>query len=194
MTRVLDEIEQIGAGTSEVLDTRALTDMRPSEWVLTSFWALCRMHRLAAVAQGEWKSSATMDQVCGDLGAEIVAAHAQDNQVGVCLRFVHDAVVYLHGPQRSGTGDVGFWAWAAARTLADARTIMERMASLLPPVSTEEASTVLMPFWTLTGGGPREVSRKVGVFDWAAIRDNYAASTAGALDRLMAVRPPAESG
>ncbi|GAA0799200.1 DUF5925 domain-containing protein [Spirilliplanes yamanashiensis] len=59
-----------------------------------------------------------------------------------------------------------------------------------PPVD----KAVGIGFWHLGQHGPRRVERKITAEPWDAIRANYAAPAATALDRLMAVTPDAVNG
>jgi hypothetical protein len=82
----------------------------------------------------------------------------------------------------------------AAESEAEAQAAMERLRAALPAPDPSGAQEVTVTFWTYGPHGPQPAWRTISVPSWSDIERNYAASTHGALARLMQGFRPAHGG
>jgi hypothetical protein len=83
---------------------------------------------------------------------------------------------------------------AAARSAEAIDALLEKLRRFLPTPDPSSAHEVTVTFWTYGPHGPMPSWRSIAVPSWAEIRDNYAAETRRALDRLMDGWQPAHGG
>jgi hypothetical protein len=85
-------------------------------------------------------------------------------------------------------------AWVAA---ADVRALdheMTRLRALLPECAPEDTRQVAIRFWTWAGDHTTSYRRRLDLYQWETIRDNYVGGTHAALDHLMRAFRPDGSG
>ncbi len=142
---------------------------------------------LAAFASGRepWARSVRLDRVRPDApllpcGARVLRAATDDG------RYTHLAAGQgwtLHAIRwRSRAAYVG----VSAVSDELARTIVEAATRGAADVPVPDADAVSMGFWHRSGPRARRSTKRISASPWSQIRSNYAASAAGALDRLMA--------
>ena len=85
-------------------------------------------------------------------------------------------------------------AWVAS---ADVRALdheMARLRALLPECSPEDVRQVAIRFWTWAGEHATSYRRRLDIYQWETIRDNYVGGTQAALDHVMREFRPDGSG
>jgi hypothetical protein len=67
--------------------------------------------------------------------------------------------------------------------------LIEAMRELIPHYEPEKNDKVVqINFWTMTGNGPQNLSRRIDVPDWDALRENYPETVLPELGRLMEMK------
>jgi hypothetical protein len=85
-------------------------------------------------------------------------------------------------------------AWLAA---ADVRALdheLARLRALLPACAPEDPRQVALRFWTWAGDHTTAYRRRLDLYQWETIRENYVGGTQTALDHLMQAFRPDGSG
>ena len=93
---------------------------------------------------------------------------------------------------RVGSGEAS--AWVAAADLRALDQEMTRLRALLPEGAPEDPHSVALRFWTWAGDHTTSYRRRLDLYQWETIRDNYVGGTHAALDHLMQEFRPDGSG
>ena len=145
---------------------------------------------LGAFAAGRqpWARSVRIDRVHAaapllPLGARLLRSSHDDG------RYTHLAAGdgwTLHAVRWRNRG-----AYVAVTAVSDelARTILESATRDAADAPAPDENAVSMGFWHNPGGRARRAAKPISAQPWSQLRQNYAAATAEALDRLMAVSP-----
>jgi hypothetical protein len=85
-------------------------------------------------------------------------------------------------------------AWVAATDLRALDHEIARLRALLPEGAPEDTRQVAIRFWTWAGERTTSYRRRLDMYQWETIRDNYVGGTRAALDQLMRAFRPDGSG
>ena len=85
-------------------------------------------------------------------------------------------------------------AWVASADLRALDQEMARLRALLPECPAEDARQVAVRFWTWAGERTTSYRRRLDIYQWETIRDNYVGGTQTALDHVMQEFRPDGSG
>lgn len=91
-----------------------------------------------------------------------------------------------------GTAKLEIMIGATSRMVAEG--IIELIDTLWKPSVITREDVVPFWFWSMGGGGANATKRKLEVFSWKEIEENYIAQTKTNLDLLMQKTPPFEGG
>ena len=85
-------------------------------------------------------------------------------------------------------------AWVASADLRALDQEIARLRALLPECSPEDTRQVAIRFWTWAGERTTSYRRRLDIYQWETIRDNYVGGTQAALDHVMREFRPDGSG
>lgn len=81
-----------------------------------------------------------------------------------------------------------------ARSLDDAKAIVNQVNSKANPVEIVHDGTVRVNFWSVGDRGAESITRQIEAEDWAEVEENYTKTARTGIERLMTMTPPFEGG
>lgn len=142
---------------------------------------LCHQRKLA-LAVGDLSLAAIRP-----LGDVVLSQEGFGHDFSVVLALDEDSLVHVSA--REGQGQL----WLATRTAELLDTLSASLSDCLRAPAPPEDSVVLS-LWSQDYGRPTRARRRIAAQPWRALRENYAAATARALDDLMAATEPGAGG
>lgn len=141
-----------------------------------------RHQRKVALAVGDLSLAALRP-----LGDVVISQEGFGHDFSVVLAVDEDSLVHVSA--RDGQGQL----WLATRTAELLDTLSASLGDCLRAPAPPQGSVVLS-LWSQDYGRPNKTRRRIPAQPWTALRENYAAGPARALDDLMAATGPGAGG